>query len=118
MEVPTASLTLKVAPALTATAPVAPNVTPEPERLAVPALTLKAPVKPAWLAVIFSVPAPMRLVAPPPVMTLDRLMTASAAAGRKLVELAVVMPPEIVRVEPASAPMVAAMPACWVIIPE
>ena len=104
---------------MTTTAPVAPNVTPEPERLAVPALTLKAPVKPAWLAVMFSVPGPMRLVAgPPPVIALDRLMTASAEAGRKLVELTVVMPPEIVRVEPASAPMVAAMPDCWVIIPE
>ena len=61
----------------------------------------------------------MRLVpGPPGEITLARLMTESAAAGRKLVELPAEMPPETVKVEPASAPIVAAMPDCWVIAPE
>ena len=80
---------------------------------------MKAPVKPDWFAVMFSVPRPMTLVpGPPPVIVLARLMTASAATALKLVLLEVVMPPERVRVAPEAAPTVAATPEDWVMSPE
>ena len=80
---------------------------------------MKAPVKPDWFAVMFSVPRPMTLVPGPPlVIVLARLMTASAATALKLVLLTVEMPPVRMRVAPEAAPIVAPTPEDWVMSPE